>query len=265
MPTAAAWRQIADASDRNGSPLKPLLQQRFPGFGTRLATRLLSFRQERAVRHLRLILILLSLMPLAALADGYQSVDSIRAAALAALGADVEAETTLDPGMRMPACPVPLQAQPGNGNAVEVACPQPAGWRLFVPVKVRRNQNVLVLNRGVAAGETIDAADIAIEKRDAGRIVGAVLADPADAVGKTARRTLGAGSVLSATDVVAPRLVRRGDTVALIARRDGLEVRMSGRALGDAGANERISVENSSSRKVVQGVVEANGAVVVSR
>jgi len=221
------------------------------------------------MRHLRLILILLAgllcLAPVAASAEGYQSIDSIRAAALAALGADVEAEATLDPGMRMPACPVPLQAQPGNGNAVEVGCPQPSGWRLFVPVKVRRSQNVLVLNRGLAAGETIDAADISVEKRDAGRIVGAALADPADAVGMTARRVLGAGTVLSATDVVAPRLVRRGDTVALIARRGGLEVRMSGRALGDAGQNERISVENSSSRKVVQGVVEAGGTVVVSR
>ncbi|HEY0333428.1 MAG TPA: flagellar basal body P-ring formation chaperone FlgA [Stenotrophomonas sp.] len=217
------------------------------------------------MRHLRLILILLALAPAVAFAEGYQSVDSIRAAALASLGDGVEAEATLDPGLRMPACPIALQASPGNGNTVEVGCPQAAGWRLFVPVKVRRNQNVLVLVRGVAAGETLDVADITVEKRDASRIVGAALADPADAVGKTARRVLGAGTVLSATDVVAPRLVRRGDTVALIARSGGLEVRMSGRALGDAGQNERVSVENSASRKIVQGVVEAGGAVVVSR
>ncbi|RBA95068.1 flagella basal body P-ring formation protein FlgA, partial [Xanthomonas oryzae] len=39
----------------------------------------------------------------------------------------------------------------------------------------------------------------------------------------------------------------------------------SGRALSDAGENERVSVENSSSRRVVQGIVEASGTVVVSR
>lgn len=217
-------------------------------------------------RHLRLILILLALAPGVALADGYQPVDSIRAAAVAALGVDpADADTTLDPGLRMPACPVPLQAQPGNGSTVEVGCPQPAGWRLFVPVKVRRSQDVLVLNRGISAGETVSAADISVERRDAARIAGAVLASPADAVGRTARRVLPAGTVLSATDLVAQRLVRRGDTVALVSRRDGLEVRMSGRALGDAGENERVSVENSSSRKIVQGVVEAGGAVLVSR
>ncbi len=217
-------------------------------------------------RHIRLILILMALAPTAAFADGFQPVESIRAAAIAALGVDAaDAETTLDAGLRMPACPVPLSAQPANGNTVEVGCPQATGWRLFVPVKVRRTQNVLVLNRGISAGETLDMADITVERRDAARIVGAVLADPADALGRSARRVLPAGTVLAASDLVAQRLVRRGDTVALVSRRDGLEVRMSGRALGDAGRNERVSVENSSSRKVVQGVVDDNGAVVVSR
>jgi flagella basal body P-ring formation protein FlgA len=209
------------------------------------------------------LFLLLAIVP--ARAGDFQAVDSIRAAALAALGAGADAEVALDPGLRMPACPVPLQARPGGNGTAEVACPQASGWRLFVPVRVRRIQNVLVLSRGIGAGETIAAADIAIERRDAARIVGAALADPAGAVGKTARRVLPAGTLLTAADLVAPRLVRRGDTVELVSRHDGLEVRMSGRALADAGENERVSVENASSRKVVQGVVDASGAVLVSR
>ncbi len=214
---------------------------------------------------MRPILLILLLLAAPAWADGFQPVESIRAAALSTLGPGADAEATLDAGLRMPACPVPLQAQPTGSSTVEVACPQPAGWRLFVPVKVRRNQSVLVLNRGLAAGEMLSAADITIETRDAARIVGAALADPNDAVGKTARRMLPAGTLLSSTDLVAPRLVHRGDSVELIARQAGLEVRMRGRALADAGANERVSVENASSRKVVQGVVDASGAVVVAR
>lgn len=214
---------------------------------------------------MRPILLVLLLASTPAWADGFQPVDSIRAAALSTLGPGADAEATLDAGLRMPACPVPLQAQPTGSNTVEVACPQPAGWRLFVPVKVRRNQDVLVLNRGIAAGETIGLADITIEKRDAARIAGAALANPADAVGKTARRVLSAGTLLSAGDVVSPRLVRRGDTVELVSRRSGLEVRMTGRALSDAGQDERVSVENASSRRIVQGTVDASGAVVVSR
>ena len=74
-----------------------------------------------------------------------------------------------------------------------------------------------------------------------------------------------AGTVLSASDLAAPRLVRRGDQVALVSRRGGVEVRVSGRALGDAGENERVAVENLSTRRVLQGRVGPGGDVVVSR
>ena len=74
-----------------------------------------------------------------------------------------------------------------------------------------------------------------------------------------------AGSVLTGADLVAARLVRRGDTISLVSRQDGVEVRMVGRALADAGERERVSAENLSSRKVVQGVVNGDGEVVVSR
>lgn len=192
---------------------------------------------------------------------GFQPVDSIRAAALAAIPDPRGAEATLDPALRMPRCAQPLQARQSGAGTVEVACP--SGWRLFVPVRMDRSQEVLVLARGVAAGEPITPDMFIVERRDASRIAGAAVAGPAAALGRVARRTLSAGSVLTAGDLVAPRLVRRGDSIALIARQHGIEVRMAGRALGDAGENERVSVENLSSRRVVQGMVNAAGDVVV--
>lgn len=201
----------------------------------------------------------------AATAAGFQSVTEIRAAALSLFEAGADAEASVDAGVRMPACAMPLRASLAAGSSVEVSCPQPAGWRLFVPVKVRRNQDVLVLRHGIATGQTITEADIVIERRDASRIAGAVLATPTDALGKTARRVLSAGNLLSASDLISPRLVRRGDIVALVSRHGGLEVRMSGRALADAGRDERVAVENASSRRIVQGTVDASGAVIVSR
>ncbi len=202
----------------------------------------------------------------AALAAGaWQPVEAIRAAALSTLPAGSEGDTTLDSALRLPACGQALVAQPTASSTVEVSCPDAGGWRLFVPVKVRRNQTVLILNRGIAAGETVGAADITTAQRDAARIAGAALADPAAAVGRVARRTLAAGSLLSANDLVAQRLIRRGDSVSLVSRRGGVEVRVAGKALADAGENERVSVENLSSRKIVQGTVAATGDVFVTR
>ena len=199
----------------------------------------------------------------AVMAADFQPVDTIKAAALGALPVGADADATLDPALRLPRCGAALVARVQGSNSVEVGCPD--GWRLFVPVRVRRSQTVLVLSRGIAPGETITADAFVPETRDASRIVGAAVADPAQAVGRVARRTLSAGAVLSATDLVAQRLIRRGDNVALVSRRGGVEVRVVGKALGDAGENERVTVENLSSRRVVQGVVGPGGDVWVSR
>ena len=201
----------------------------------------------------------------AVLAADFQPVDSIKAAAIGALPAGSEAEATLDPALRLPRCGAALVARLQGSNSVEASCPQDAGWRLFVPVRVRRSQTVLVLARGIAPGETITADAFVAERRDASRIVGAAVADPSQAVGRVARRMLSAGAVLASTDLVAQRLVRRGDNVALVSRRGGVEVRVAGKALADAGENERVTVENLSSRRVVQGVVGPGGDVWVSR
>lgn len=221
--------------------------------------------------HLRLSAFLLLLLPLLlavaaagnAAAAGFQPVESIRSAALSVVDEGVEAEVTLDPALRMPRCGEPLQGRRNGSGTVEVACP--SGWRLYVPVREHRSQQVLVLVRGVAAGETISLDMFTLERRDPGRIAGAALADPAQAVGRAARRTLMAGSVLTGGDLVAARLVRRGDTISLVSRHGGLEVRMAGRALADAGEHERVRVENLSSRRVVQGVVDPGGNVIVGR
>lgn len=217
---------------------------------------------------LRIATLLLGLLalPMASAAE-FQPVESIRAAALGALalGPGAEAEVTLDPALRLPHCAGELAARANNARSVEVSCPQDAGWRLFVPVRVHRSQTVLVLSRGIAAGQTVTADAFVAGTRDASRIVGAAIADPAQALGQVARRALSAGSVLSVNDLLAPRLVRRGDQVNLVSRHGGVEVRMAGKALDDAGINERVTVESLSSRRAIQGVVGPGGEVWVSR
>jgi len=198
-------------------------------------------------------------------AADFQSVASIRAAALSTLDPETDAEASVDNALRLPTCGAALQARATGNRTVEVFCPQAGGWKLYVPVTIRREQDVLVLNRGVAAGEVLSAADIGTVRRDTARIAGAVLSDLQLAVGRVARRPLGAGTLLAASDLVSPRIIKRGDSVALVSRRGGIEVRVAGKALGDAGEADRVSVENLSSRRVVQGIVAAGGDVLVSR
>lgn len=198
----------------------------------------------------------------------FQPVDSIKEAAIrAVVGADTEgvrAEAALDAALRLPKCAQPLEATTNAGGTAEVGCPG-AGWRLYVPVRVQRFQPVLVLTRSVTAGTPLDASLVAIEKRDVARLGAGTLADPAQAVGRVARRPLGAGSVLSPQDLSSPAAVRRGDAVTLVARSGPIEVRAAGRALGEAGIDDRVTVENLASRRIIQGVVRGNGEIEVLR
>ncbi|PKM05630.1 MAG: flagella basal body P-ring formation protein FlgA [Gammaproteobacteria bacterium HGW-Gammaproteobacteria-7] len=201
-------------------------------------------------------------------AADYQDVAAIRDAALAAVsdsGAPgVRAEATVDANLRLPACPNPLRALPGQSGTVEVGC-DAAGWRLFVPVRVRREQPVLVLTQSVAAGAVVSEPMVAVEVRDVARLSGGSLSDPAELAGRVARRALMAGSVLSPQDLISPRTIRRGDAVTVIARFGGIEVRALGKAMSDAGVDDRIAVQNLSSRRIVQGVVTEDGVVEVRR
>jgi len=211
---------------------------------------------------LRGVLLLCLLFPACAPGSiAIEPVDAIRAAVRASVEADEIAGITLDEALRMPRCAAPLTARRQGGGTVEVVCPQQ--WRLYVPLRLHRPQRVLVLARSVAAGEVVGADVLVQQTRDSSRIVGAVLSEPSAAIGQVARRALAAGSVLTAAHLRAPRLVRRGDAVTLIARRGGVEVRMAARALGDAGAGERVSVLNLNSRRTVQCLVLADGGVLV--
>lgn len=195
-------------------------------------------------------------------AGAFQTVDSIRAAAEAALAAPgVQAEAALDPALRMPPCAQALQAVPVSAVNVEVQCP--GAWRLFVPVRVARQQPVLVLAEAVAPGQPLSAQALRIEHRDAARLAGVPLTDPAQALGQTLRRGGRPGQVLRQADLVATPLLRRGQPVSLVAGGPGFEVRMAGRSLADAGPGEVVRVENLASRRVLAGVVAGPGLVRV--
>jgi flagellar basal body P-ring formation protein FlgA len=199
-------------------------------------------------------------------AGDFQPTDDIRSAALGAIGSSpgLRAEASVDDAIRLPRCAEPLEARLTTASTVEVGCAA-AGWRLFVPVRIQRMEDVWVLTRPLAAGQPIDADSVRSEARDVARIAGGALPASAMVEGQVARRSLMAGSVLQSQDLVAPRAVRRGDIVTLISRIGGIEVRAAGRSLGDGGISERISVENLASRRIIQGVVRSAGEVEVAR
>lgn len=79
------------------------------------------------------------------------------------------------------------------------------------------------------------------------------------------RATLETAAAPPATAVAAPPavIVRRGDPVVLRARIGSTEVKMGGRALGQALPGNVVNVENDSSHRIIRGRLNEDGTVEV--
>lgn len=214
---------------------------------------------------LSLLLGLVALAPWAAPASGLTPTAAITQAAEAALGgAGTQVEASVDPSLRMPACRQPLAGVALGPRMAEVRCPDAPGWRLTVPARVRRELDVVVLTAPVRAGQPIDAAQLAVQRRDVAGGNGVGMADASQVAGRVARRSLPAGAVVSAGDLAdGAGALRRGDPVVLVSRAGGIEVRVGGRAMGAALPGAIVAVENLASRRIVRGRVLGDGVVEV--
>ncbi|GAB3308188.1 flagellar basal body P-ring formation chaperone FlgA [Luteimonas notoginsengisoli] len=192
-----------------------------------------------------------------------QPLDDIGAAAIAALGAgDAQsAEAVLDPALRLARCSQPLQAVASGAKTAQVRCDDTPGWRLYVPVRVHREADVVVLATPAASGVPIAANQLVVQRRDIGDAAGATFSDPAALVGRIPNQALAPGVVPTEADLAVGRPLRRGDPVVLVSRTGGVEVRMPGRALGPARAGGMVQVENASSRRVLRGRMAEEGVV----
>ena len=87
---------------------------------------------------------------------------------------------------------------------------------------------------------------------------------PDNVVGQQLRYSLAMGTALTPRSLKQQKIVQRGEQVILVAQAGSMEVRMNGMAMEDAILGDKIKVKNSSSNRVVEGVVQAPGVVQVT-
>jgi flagella basal body P-ring formation protein FlgA len=113
-------------------------------------------------------------------------------------------------------------------------CAGTAGWRYEFVVRATLSARVAVMAQDVPAGRPLADEDVLLERHEVPSM-GDIISLPQDVVGLSGKRPLRSGEVLRMALLTAPVLVKRGDAVRIVARREQIEVSMSGEAL-DAGA-----------------------------
>jgi len=190
-----------------------------------------------------------------ALQQGYQSIEvQVR---------------TLDPRLRLESCDQPLTSFRNAASrvlgavSIGVRCPGSSPWTLYVRTQVSSRVTLPVLSQSLARGAVLVRSDFELVERPISGSETDLVHDVQQLLGKELKRALPAGSPLRHNQVRAPQLVQRGQVVTLLAGKSGVEVRMQGKAMGNAAAGDRLLVSNLSSGRRVEGVVNKDGTVKI--
>ena len=176
----------------------------------------------------------------------------------------------LDSRLRLQACDLNLEAFSNNTNTVVgnltigVKCTSPVSWTVYVPATVKVVRTVVVAVRPLAAKQLITQSDVKLQQLDIGSLRQGYMSNTRHIIGQQLKHPVAMGAVISPNSVRPQKIVRRGEQILLVAMAGQMEVRMRGIAMSDAAIGQRIRVENSSSKRVVEGVVDGPGIVKVT-
>lgn len=176
----------------------------------------------------------------------------------------------VDARLRLPVCGKPLDVRgnagfrPAGTVTVMVRCNAARGWMTYVPARIRAHRKIVVLANAVLRGSTIRERDLELREYDVGGYPFGYFSKVDDVAGKTAKRSLVAGTVLTPAVLKIAPWITRGETVTLLVNAGGLQVRAQGEALSDGSENKPIKARNILTGKIVEGHVVGPGLVKVS-
>lgn len=155
-------------------------------------------------------------------------------------------------------------SQPSLGRVtVGLRCQTPEPWTIYLRGRVTASAAIPVLQHPANRSELISEDDVVIRNIQIESDLRGIIIQRGQLVGKVAVRDLIAGQPLRQSDVKAPMVISRGQSVTIKSFAGGLTVTMKGKALGNARAGDRIWVQNERSKKRVEGIVSSSGDVLV--
>ena len=133
-----------------------------------------------------------------------------------------------------------------------------------VPAAADTGVRIVVPAHDIARGEIITDSDLTYASVPGSALMAGTVTNLAAVKDMEARRMLHAGEALRADDVRHPIVVTRGQTVTMLFHAPGVELTAMGRAMGDGGVGDTVTVQNPSSVRMIVGVVSAPGTVIAT-
>lgn len=212
-------------------------------------------------------------------ANEFQSLDALENAAQSFIQSEIEyaglpSENTniqvskLDRRIRLKPCETPLEAQIDQGNinhprlSVKVSCQAPVQWAIRLPVRIERYLDVLVATTPITRGEALSENNVSYQSVNVNKM-NQYIDDFDELTGKVAKRHIRAGTVIRHGYLKYPQIISKGDTVQIVARSNGFEVKSQGVAQENGTMGDLIKIKNPSSRRTIHAVVTGPNQVQV--
>jgi len=160
----------------------------------------------------------------------------------------------------IPACPSEVRVESLDPRGIArmrfvVVCPSLQGWRYEFIAKGKVSAKVAVAATDLISGKVLSPLDLLWQRHDITLIPDAFF-NVGELEGMAARRSIRSGEVMRQNMLVAPQLVKRGDQVRIVARREQIEVSMSGEAMDNGVRGAVIRVKNSSGTQIRARVID---------
>ena len=127
--------------------------------------------------------------------------------------------------------------------------------RFWVKAEVRVYDQVVVAARPLGRQETLSAKDLRLERREITSRTAQIFTRLDDVVGKQSIRAIQSDDVITANAIERPTLLKRGSPITLVFDSGSLRVETQGVAEEGGKMGDLIQVKNSTSGKMLRGVV----------
>lgn len=120
---------------------------------------------------------------------------------------------------------------------------------------IKKYEQVAVVSRALAARELINTDNVVFERRDIGRVPPGYFTELNKILGLAVKRQLAPGTAITDSMLEKPILIKRGQTIRIVAQTGHITVSAPGIALQNGSQGQFIRVQNINSKKMITGQV----------
>ena len=176
----------------------------------------------------------------------------------------------IDPRFNEKGCSIPLEFSLNRSPLTQAnltvlaACIDETPWKIYITTKFYVYGNVVYAANTLPRSHRIQRDDLVVKEEAINKHHYTSFSDVNDVIGMLAKRSIRHDAVIQANLLQAPKLVKRGDDVVIMASTHGIMIKMRGTAMQDGELGQQISVKNNQSERIVKARVSDSGLVSVT-